>query len=69
MIGSQPKSNLTVCSYCVSGGGGGGGEGVERVRGLLQAINYFAYPIRLHNGDIFIKLVKGSGFPKQLIAS
>ena len=27
MIGSQPKSNLTVCSYCVSGGGGGGGGG------------------------------------------
>ena len=30
MIGSQPRSNLTVCSYCVSGGGGGGeaGKGV-----------------------------------------
>lgn len=68
MIGSQPRSNLTVCSYCVRGSGGlGEGGWVKR----LQAIDYFAFFTRLHCGDIFfIELVKVSGYAaKQLIAS
>ena len=37
MIGSQPRSNLTVCYYCV---------GVEWGEGL-QAIEYFEFPTKV----------------------
>ena len=41
MIGSQPRSNLTVCSYCVSGGRGEAGKGVvgERDYRLLTTLH------------------------------
>ena len=44
VIGSQPRSNRTVCNYCVSGvcvwgGGGGGGVKGYGITGLLTTLH------------------------------